>query len=100
LTDQTDSPTGQYSIKRLLKQEPAVIVSIFGQVLSTTTLLGWMPILSDKAAFAVTTLLNLILTAAYIRPSTTSKDALKEVNDAQLQAIQLGKQLVRPPLEH
>ena len=87
-----------YSLRRLLKQEPSILSGLLAQVLATIGTLGLSPF-SDRANTAIVGLVALFLGAIYVRPLTASRDALQEVADAQLQAIDLGKQLApRRPL--
>lgn len=86
-----------YSIRQLFNQEPSRITAAVGQILTTIGILGWSP-LDDKANLAIIGTLNTILVLIYVAPRVVSAGKLDELNQAQLEAIDLGKQIA--PVTH
>ncbi len=84
-----------YSLKTLVNQEPSRITAAFGQILTTVGVLGWSP-LTDQQNLAIVGTLNTVLVLLYIAPRVVSAGKLDEIHDAQLEAIDLGKQLAPP----
>lgn len=88
-----------YSLKTFLAQEPAAVKAALVALVSAAIVSGWFTI-SAEALAAWGTALELLLGLGYVRARTVTTSALQQVNDAQLQAIDLGRQLRRSrPLE-
>lgn len=85
-----------YSIKQVFKQEPAAIVAVLMGWLMVAVVAGWVT-MSSATLQAVNSAGVGTLLLAYVRPLTSSRDGLQQVHDAQLQAIDLGKQLGPDP---
>lgn len=69
-----------YSVKNLLKQEPTAISAFIIATLNVFVLAGVLHLTKD-VVLAINTSLVLGLGLFYVRPLTTSTDALKKLSD-------------------
>jgi hypothetical protein len=69
-----------YSVKNILKQEPMAISAAIIAVLNTFVLAGLIHLTKD-VVIATNTSLVLVLGLFYVRPFTTSTDALNKLGD-------------------
>lgn len=86
-----------YSIPNFLKQTPTVISTAIGTILTNIALAGWSP-LTDKQNLCVVALVFVGLNLFYVAPLVSSNAKLDTLNSAQLDAIDLGKQIA--PVTH
>lgn len=67
-----------YSFRQVLKQEPAAIVAVISHVFAVLVVLNVVHWSADAIAILTSTALS-VLTLFYVRPFTSSKDALREL---------------------
>lgn len=70
-----------YSPKQVLKQEPAGIVTVLALINAALIAFGLYS-MTDVQLAAVNAAALGVLTLFYIRPSTVTRDALRELDDA------------------
>lgn len=70
-----------YSVRAVLKQEPAALVAVLAHAFALVIALGWFTI-SAAAVGLISSLMLSILTVFYIRPLTVSNDALAGLGPA------------------
>jgi len=88
-----------YSIRNLASKNPIQIAGVITAALNMLIWLEapWFRSLTDKQVGGLNTFAILLL-GLFVGATTTNNAKLQEVNDAQLQAIDLGKQLA--PVTH
>jgi hypothetical protein len=69
---------GDYDPRRLFKQEPAAITTVINLWLALAVVAEWIPWSAEIIAGFIAAL-NATLLLLYIRPSTVTKDGLREL---------------------